>query len=83
VGSIALTNDSHPVGRRGDIQDRLWVFGSLTEGVRYFTQYVPSPKSRVRAFVDAEACAEQILDGTSAQRHPHPSDLYGTLLSSG
>jgi len=83
VGSIALTNDSHPVGRRADIQDRLWVFGSLTEGVRYFTQYVPSPKSRVRAFVDAEACAEQILDFGSAQRHPPTSDLYGTLLSSG
>ena len=47
------------------------MFGSLTEGIRYFTQYVPSPKSRVRAFVDAEACAEQILDATSAKRQPH------------
>lgn len=65
VGSIALTDDSHPVGHDSDVQDRLWVFGSLTEGVRYFTQYVPSPKSRVRAFVDAEACAEQILGDTT------------------
>jgi uncharacterized NAD(P)/FAD-binding protein YdhS len=83
VGSIALTNDSHPVGRDSDVQDRLWVFGSLTEGVRYFTQYVPSPKSRVRAFVDAEACAEQILSDTSVARHPRTADFHGTLLSSG
>ena len=61
VGSIDLTSQSHPVGRDAEVQDRIWVFGSLTEGVRYFTQYVPSPKSRVRAFVDAEACAEKIF----------------------
>jgi uncharacterized NAD(P)/FAD-binding protein YdhS len=81
VGSIALTDDSHPVGDDSDIQDRLWVFGSLTEGVRYFTQYVPSPKSRARAFVDAEACAEQILhDPSGADRSPAPGH-YSTLLS--
>jgi uncharacterized NAD(P)/FAD-binding protein YdhS len=80
VGSIALTDDSHPVGRDGDAQEHLWVFGSLTEGVRYFTQYVPSPASRVRAFVDAEACAEQILDGTAAA-FPRASDLSGSVLS--
>jgi len=83
VGSIALTDDAHPIGRDRDIQDRLWVFGSLTEGVRYFTQYVPSPKSRVRAFVDAEACAEQILGDTAAVHHSESSDLYGTVLASG
>ncbi len=60
VGSIDLTLQSHPVGR-DEVQERIWVFGSLTEGIRYFTYYVPSPKSRVRAFVDAEACAEEIF----------------------
>ncbi len=61
VGSIDLTRQSHPVGRHAEVQGRIWIFGSLTEGVRYFTQYVPSPRSRVRAFTDAEACAEEIL----------------------
>jgi hypothetical protein len=83
VGSIALTDDWHPVGRDCDVQDRLWVFGSLTEGIRYFTQYVPSPRSRVRAFVDAEACAEQILGDTSATRRPRTPAFSETLLSSG
>ena len=81
VGSIALTDDSHPLGDDSEIQDRLWVFGSLTEGVRYFTQYVPSPKSRVRAFVDAEACAEQILYEPSETGRSHTPDHYSTLLS--
>jgi hypothetical protein len=62
VGGVELTDESHPVGVDSTIQERLWVFGSLTEGTRYFTQYVPSPKSRVRAFVDAEACAEEIVE---------------------
>ena len=61
VGSIDLTPESHPIGTESKVQERIWVFGALTEGVRYFTQYVPSPKSRVRAFVDAEACAEHIF----------------------
>ncbi len=61
VGSIDLTPESHPIGTDSKVQERIWVFGALTEGVRYFTQYVPSPKSRVRAFVDAEACAEHIF----------------------
>jgi hypothetical protein len=29
--------------------------------VRYFTHYVPSPKSRLRAFLDAQRCLEQIM----------------------
>jgi hypothetical protein len=61
VGSIDLTLESRPIGRDGTVQERIWIFGTLAEGVRHFTHYVPSPKSRVRAFVDAEACAQQIL----------------------
>lgn len=63
VGSIDLSEDFHPIGRGGRAQERLWVFGVLTEGVRYFTLYVPSPKSRVRAFVDAEVCARSVVGG--------------------
>src|SRR5579875_1316027 len=63
VGSVDLTEDFHPVGTAGQIQERLWVFGALTEGTRYFTLYIPSPKSRVRAFEDAEICARAVVFG--------------------
>jgi uncharacterized NAD(P)/FAD-binding protein YdhS len=61
VGSLDLSTDLNPVSRAGEPQRRLFILGALTEGVRYFTAYVPSPKSRVRAFVDAQACVERIL----------------------
>jgi homoserine O-succinyltransferase len=61
VGSIDLTRDFHPLDAKGRPQTRLWVFGVLSEGVRYFTLYIPSPKSRVRAFVDAEFCAQEVV----------------------
>ena len=60
AGSIDITEDFHPVGAAGP-QERLWVFGVVTEGARYFTLYVPSPKSRSRAFVDAGICARAVL----------------------
>jgi hypothetical protein len=61
VGSIDLSEDFHPVNDHGGVEARLWVFGALSEGVRYFTGYIPSPKSRVRAFLDAEICANEIV----------------------
>jgi uncharacterized NAD(P)/FAD-binding protein YdhS len=61
VGSLELSTDFHPVNSSGNVEPRLWVFGALTEGARYFTLYIPSPKSRVRAFVDAKLCADEIL----------------------
>ena len=63
LGSVQLTEEFHPVGTTGDVAERLWVFGGLTEGPRYYTAYIPSPASRVRAFVDAGLCADRILDG--------------------
>ena len=33
----------------------------LTEGIRHFTNYLPSPKSRIRAFEDVGACVAGIL----------------------
>lgn len=65
VGSVDLSEDFHPVNDAGEAESRLWVLGALTEGVRYFTHYIPSPKSRIRAFVDAEVCAGQILGAAS------------------
>lgn len=61
VGSVALSRDAHPLGRDGQPQERLWAFGPLTEGTRYFTHYIPSPRSRIRMFLDAEVCVAQML----------------------
>ncbi len=61
VGSVDLTPDSHPIDLDGRPQPRIWMFGVLTEGVRHFTHYIPSPRSRIRAFEDLGACVNTIL----------------------
>jgi len=61
VGSLDLSERLNPLNAEGEPQRRLFFLGALTEGVRYFTAYIPSPKSRARAFVDAQACVETIL----------------------
>ena len=66
VGSVDLTPDSHPIDIEGREQPRISMFGVMTEGVRHFTHYIPSPRSRIRAFEDVGACVEEILAGVSA-----------------
>jgi hypothetical protein len=61
VGSVDLTADSHPIDIEGRPQMRISMFGVLTEGARHFTQYIPSPRSRMRAFEDVGACVAEIL----------------------
>jgi uncharacterized NAD(P)/FAD-binding protein YdhS len=61
VGSVDLTPDSHPIDAEGRPQERISMFGVLTEGARHFTHYIPSPRSRMRAFEDVGACVEEIL----------------------
>jgi len=61
VGSVDLTADSHPIDIEGRPQTRISMFGVLTEGVRHFTAYIPSPRSRMRAVEDIGACVEEIL----------------------
>jgi uncharacterized NAD(P)/FAD-binding protein YdhS len=61
VGSVNLTPESHPIDIDGRPQESLWIFGVLTEGIRHFTNYLPSPKSRIRAFEDLGACVAGIL----------------------
>jgi FAD-NAD(P)-binding len=61
VGSVDLTPESHPIDVLGRVQERIWMFGVLTEGIRHFTHYIPSPKSRIRAFEDIGACVSEIL----------------------
>jgi hypothetical protein len=61
VGSVALSEDFHPYDAEGRLQTNLSLLGVLTEGVRYFTHYLPSPRSRLRAVYDAQACVEAIV----------------------
>ena len=44
------------------------MFGVLTEGVRHFTAYIPSPRSRIRAFEDVGACVAEILSDVRVSR---------------
>jgi uncharacterized NAD(P)/FAD-binding protein YdhS len=61
VGSVAISEDFHPYDAEGRLQAHLSLLGVLTEGVRYFTHYLPSPRSRLRAVLDAQHCVEAII----------------------
>lgn len=61
VGSVAISEDFHPYDAEGRLQVNLSLLGVLTEGVRYFTHYLPSPRSRLRAVFDAEQCVGSII----------------------
>lgn len=52
---IDVDRHGHPLNGQGIAEKSLSVLGPLTEGSRYFTYYAPSPKSRFRAFLDADA----------------------------
>jgi FAD-NAD(P)-binding len=61
VGSVAINEGFHPYDTEGRLQPNLSLLGVLTEGVRYFTHYLPSPRSRLRAVYDAQACVEAVI----------------------
>ena len=61
VGSVAISEDFHPFDLHGRLQPHISVLGVLTEGTRYFTHYLPSPKSRIRAVLDAQRCVESVI----------------------
>lgn len=65
VGSVDLTPDSHPIDIDGRPQLSISMFGVLTEGVRHFTAYIPSPRSRMRAFEDVGACVSELIANAS------------------
>jgi hypothetical protein len=67
VGSVAISEDFHPIDAGGRLQPGLSLLGVLTEGIRYFTHYLPSPRSRIRAVLDAEACVRSIIDRGTAR----------------
>jgi len=61
VGSVAVSQDFHPLDACGRAQPHLSLLGVLTEGTRYFTHYIPSPRSRIRAVLDAQECVDAII----------------------
>jgi uncharacterized NAD(P)/FAD-binding protein YdhS len=61
VGSVSISEDFHPYDAEGRLQTSLSLLGVLTEGVRYFTHYLPSPRSRLRAVYDAQDTVESII----------------------
>jgi uncharacterized NAD(P)/FAD-binding protein YdhS len=61
VGSVSISEDFHPYDAEGRLQRSLSLLGVLTEGVRYFTHYLPSPRSRLRAVYDAQKTVESII----------------------
>jgi uncharacterized NAD(P)/FAD-binding protein YdhS len=63
VGSVAINEEFHPYDTEGRLQPNLSLLGVLTEGVRYFTHYLPSPRSRLRAVYDAQDCVEAVIGG--------------------
>lgn len=58
---IDVDRQHHPIGADGIGAERLWMLGPATDGVRYFNHYIPSPRSRARAFYDADRCVEGML----------------------
>jgi hypothetical protein len=61
VGSVAISKDFHPFDSEGQLQPNISLLGVLTEGARYFTHYLPSPRSRIRAVLDAQECVQAVL----------------------
>jgi uncharacterized NAD(P)/FAD-binding protein YdhS len=61
VGSVNISEDFHPYDAEGRLETSISLLGVLTEGVRYFTHYLPSPRSRLRAVYDAQATVEAIM----------------------
>ena len=58
VGSVNMTPDHHPIDIEGRPQLSISMFGVVTEGIRHFTAYIPSLRSRMRAFEDVGACVQ-------------------------
>jgi uncharacterized NAD(P)/FAD-binding protein YdhS len=64
AGGVDLTSEFNPVSRDGEPERTLWVLGSLTEGARYYTGYIPSPRD-MRASRDAAACVAAMTQARS------------------
>jgi len=65
---LDISPELHPLDASGRADERLWILGPLTEGAKYFNNYIPSPKSRIRAFQEADRCVNTILDSNKTIR---------------
>ena len=79
VGSVAINEDFHPYDTEGRLQPNLSLLGVLTEGVRYFTHYLPSPRSRLRAVSDAQDCVEAVIDGSRLRAVDDADDVEAVV----
>jgi len=61
-GGIDFNERFHPINRFNLPENRLYVLGLLTDGKRNFNLYIPSPRSRARAFMDANQCVQDMID---------------------
>jgi len=61
VGSVSISEHFHPYDAEGQLQANLSLLGVLTEGARYFTHYLPSPRSRIRAVLDAQDVVREVI----------------------
>ena len=61
VGSVNLTPEHHAIDIEGRPQPSVSMFGVVTEGIRHFTAYIPSLRSRMRAFEDVGACVTELF----------------------
>lgn len=74
-GSVQLDRNLHPLNAAGDSESKLWVLGPLTEGIKYFNNYIPSPKSRIKAFQEADQCIVEILKREDLCGHKSSSTM--------
>jgi uncharacterized NAD(P)/FAD-binding protein YdhS len=60
-GGIEINAAFNPISQSKESQPLLYVLGLITEGSRNLNLYIPSPESRLRAFLDADNCAADIV----------------------
>ncbi|GGK32549.1 FAD/NAD(P)-binding protein [Salinarimonas ramus] len=73
TGYLRVDSTGQPIDATGLPVPGLSVLGVPTEGATYFNHYLPSPRSRARAFETADAALAQALSrqwGDEAARYP-------------
>lgn len=58
---INISRNFHPINNLELEEKNIFVLGLLTDGSRNFNLYIPSPKSRIRAFLDIDKCLQEII----------------------
>lgn len=60
-GCIRITAEGNAICPQGKPNERLWIFGSCTEGATYYNHYVPSPGRPSRSYLDADRAVTRCL----------------------